>query len=151
MTVLKRHLNTTAQALVIAILATSCASIESTHGYVPEPDLVERVRPGVHDKDSISQLLGTPTTSAGYKQEAWYYIAKRSERLAFFEEEVVEQQVLAVYFDDRGIVERIQSFDLEDAEQVALVERETLTRGKELTFMQQLFGNIGRFTNDTSQ
>jgi outer membrane protein assembly factor BamE (lipoprotein component of BamABCDE complex) len=134
-----------------ALVLASCSAIESTHGYVPEQDLVERVRPGVHDKDSIAQLLGTPTASTTYGHEAWFYIAKKSERLAFFEEETIEQQVLAVYFDDKGIVENIKSYDLKDAEQIALVERETTTRGKELTIMQQLFGNIGRFTNEGTQ
>lgn len=140
-----------APLVAVSLVCASCSSIEQSHGYMPEPELVEKVQPGVHDKDSIAILLGTPTTVTNFRSESWYYIAKRSERLAFFEEETVEQKILAIHFNDKGIVEEVKTYSLDDAEQIALVERETATRGKELTVMQQLFGNIGRFTNEGSK
>lgn len=132
----------------ILVLIAACSSIERSHGYMPDQELIAKVRPGVTDKDSVAALLGTPTTITKYRDESWYYIANRSERFAFFEEQTVEQKVLAVRFNDKGIVEDMKTYSLDDGEKIALVDRETATRGKELTVMQQLFGNIGRFTNE---
>ena len=134
--------------LGILMLMAACSSIERSHGYVPDQELIAKVRPGVTDKDSVATLLGTPTTITKFRDESWYYIANRSERFAFFKEKTVEQNVLAVRFNDQGIVQDVKSYSLDDGEKIALVDRETATRGKELTVMQQLFGNIGRFTNE---
>ena len=134
-------------ALIAAALLASCSPMRSSNGYVPDAELVQKVRPGVHDKESIAELLGSPTSIAQFEPEVWYYVKRESERLAFFEENVTEQKVVAVKVNEAGIVSDIQQYGLEDGREIELVERVTPTRGKELTFLEQLFGNIGRFSN----
>lgn len=131
----------------MAMFTAACSPMKSSNGYIPDKELVEKVRPGVHDRDSIAELLGSPTSVAQFKPEVWYYVKREAEQLAFLPEKVTMQSVVAVKFDEAGIVTDVHHYDLEDGKDIELVDRVTPTRGKELTFLGQLFGNIGRFSN----
>jgi outer membrane protein assembly factor BamE (lipoprotein component of BamABCDE complex) len=133
---------------VAGVAFSACTPIKESHGYTPDQEVVEKVKPGVHDRNSVKRILGAPTSIANFKDESWFYIAKKTERLAFFAEEVTDQQVVAVFFDDKGIVREVKRYTLEDAKAIDPVSRETATRGKEMTVMEQLFSNLGRFTKD---
>lgn len=137
-------------ALVVAGLA-GCAPQVDTRGNLPDPDTVLEVQPGVHDRDQVASILGTPSTVATFEDDTWYYISRRTEKIAFFEPEVVDQQVLVVKFGQDGLVADMALYGLEDGQIIEPVERTTPTSGRELTILQQLFGNIGRFNTEEQQ
>ena len=132
---------------ICAILLAACAKIENLHGHVPDKATVAKVRPGVHDRRSVHALLGSPATIAGFKRPVWIYMTQRSERIAFLEEIITERRVLAVEFDKRGIVKKIQEFSLKDGRTIEFSKDKTITRGNELGVIEQLFGNFGRFNS----
>ena len=72
-------------------------------------------------------------------------MSERTERTAFFEPELLERKIVALVFDDRGVVEDIVTYTENDKQEVELVSRVTPTAGNELSIIQQLFGNVGRF------
>jgi len=96
-------------------------------------------------------MLGSPSTTSTFQQwgVTWYYISKETEAVAFLAPETIDQQVLAISFDKENKVSQIKRYGLKDGKEVAFVGRETPTKGKELTFLEQLFGNFGKF-NDSS-
>ena len=100
----------------------------------------------MHDRDSVTSLFGSPTSIANFNGETWLYVKQESERIAFFDEEFLEQAVLAVHFDKAGLVQNIQRYALADRKVVVPVKRISPTRGTEMTVLEQLFGNIGRFS-----
>jgi outer membrane protein assembly factor BamE (lipoprotein component of BamABCDE complex) len=104
------------------------------------------LEPGVQNKDQVAQLLGTPSTIGTFDDKTWYYISKRTETVAFFSPSVLDQQVLVIKFDDNNVVKNVDLYGLDDAQEVAMESRETPTFGQKLSIIQQLFGNIGRFT-----
>ena len=128
------------------LLAAGCATQRTQNGYVIDEYTVDQLRPGVTDRDSVATLLGTPSTAATFGDaNTWYYVSRHSEQFAFMKPEVKEQQVVAVHFNDVGIVESVQRYTLEDGKPIEPVERITPTRGREMTVLEQLFGNLGRF------
>lgn len=133
-------------ALFAALLAApACAPVVSHRGYVPNEDLLSQIRVGVDNKDSVLTTFGSPSTVASVDGSAWYYISYTTEQLAFYPEEPVDREIVAVYFDDNGTVTQLGHYGLEDGKVVNFIDRETPTRGKQLTFLQQMFGNLGRF------
>ena len=82
---------------------------------------------------------------ATFDQDTWYYITQKTQNFAFFKPEIIDQQVLVVNFDDRDMVSGVNHYTIEDGLIVDPVSRKTPTVGKELTILQQLFGNVGRF------
>ena len=147
----QRHSFRSRLRLPLAALAMAavlgCSPMQSSHGYIPDDALVAKLRPGVHDRDSVTSLFGSPTSIANFNGETWLYVKQESEHIAFFDEKILEQDVLAVHFNKAGVVSEIQRYAMADGKALVLVERKTPTRGKEMTVLEQLFGNIGRFSS----
>ena len=94
---------------------------------------------------SSAILNGTPSAVSTFDNEAWYYVGSRTSRFAFLEPEILERTVLVIRFDKDGIVRQVERLSKEDGRDVQVVERKTPTRGRELTILEQLIGNVGRF------
>lgn len=134
--------------LTAGLLGAGCAPIQNVRGYVIDDARIAGIESGVDDKGSILDRLGSPSNVSTFDTDTWYYVSRKTERLAFFEEKVLDQRVVAIRFDDSGVVAGIERYEAEDARPVAISERVTPTRGKQLSLMQQLFGNLGRFNQD---
>ena len=128
--------------LLMAGLA-ACAPIRDVRGYIPDDEKLGEVKVGQDTRESVQSKLGTPSSTAAFGDPTWYYISTEQERYAFFEADVTKRQILAVEFNDDGKVADVRKYGIEDGQIVALVDRETPTRGKEMSLLQQLFGNMG--------
>lgn len=135
-------------ALAAALALAACSPRTANRGNAVDPLSLAEVQPGVHDRDAVERLLGSPSSVAAFDSDVWYYISKRTESIAFFTPEILEQQVVAVQFDQAGLVEEVRQFTYEDGQEVELVDRETPTRGKELTIVRQLLGTLGVLGRD---
>ncbi len=130
---------------VMIVTASACAPNVATRGNLPDPDKLAEIRPGEASRDDVVDLLGSPSSAATFGEEIWYYIAARVETVAFNEPEVIDQQVVAIKFGEDGLVTAIDTYGMDDARAVEIVERVTPTSGQEITILQQLLGNVGRF------
>jgi outer membrane protein assembly factor BamE (lipoprotein component of BamABCDE complex) len=132
-------------ALAFAAL-NACTPEKDVHGVLPDKELVAEIKPGQTRQEDVTRILGTPSATATFDKETWYYIGERTETVAFFKPSVLEHKVIVVRFDKQGTVEDVQQVDAKkDGKDVTPVARETPTKGKELTVLQQLIGNVGRF------
>lgn len=129
-------------------LLAGCPKRLDVQGWIPEESVIAEVRPHVDNKDSVSQLLGTPSVIATFDENTWYYISKRVETFAFMAPETTDELVLEVRFDKNDLVDSMKRYTLADARDVPLVSRETPARGKELGFFEQIFGSLGRFSSE---
>ena len=48
-------------------------------------------------------------------------------------------------FNDQGVLQDVKQLNQDDSVPVSIVARQTPSPGTEASFLQQLFGNIGRF------
>jgi outer membrane protein assembly factor BamE (lipoprotein component of BamABCDE complex) len=127
------------------VMLAACVPTQDTRGYMPDEDVVAQVKPGATTKDKVYDLFGSPSSMGTFDQNVWYYIEKKTEQTAFYEPKVLDQRVLAVEFDRAGMVTAVKRWGVKDGKLVEPVARITETRGKELGFIEQMFGNIGRF------
>jgi len=126
----------------------ACERALQVHGNMPDPEVIAEIQPGVDDRNGVTDKLGSPSTVSTFLDNKWYYIGQKTEQFAFLAPDVLERSILVVSFDDDGVVNDTVLYTLEDGQIVEAVERETPTEGRELTIMQQLFGNIGRFPTE---
>ncbi len=131
---------------ILALGLGACAQDIRVRGNILDSEAVSKINPGVHSRIDIQSLLGSPSTVSTFQDSKWYYIGQKTTQFAFFEPEVLERKVLVISFDDSGYVTETKTYGLEDGKVIDLVERETPTEGKELSIIQQLIGNLGRFT-----
>jgi outer membrane protein assembly factor BamE (lipoprotein component of BamABCDE complex) len=124
-----------------ALLLLGCTTVVNNRGYLPDPEAERAIGVGKDTKTSVQQRLGFPSTEATFVAagDAWYYITSIEKQVAFFDPTVQSRAVLAIYFDKDGKVTDLKHYSLRDGHIVAFESRETPTKGRELTFLQQLF------------
>jgi outer membrane protein assembly factor BamE (lipoprotein component of BamABCDE complex) len=132
------------QFCAILCLLSACGATEKTRGNFLFEEDIRMIQPAISTKNDVLRVLGTPTTQAVFDQNTWYYVGLKTEKESFFDEKVVERQVFKLTFDDLGIVQTIAEVESE-AVDVPLTSRVTPTSGNEVTFLQQMLGNIGKF------
>lgn len=133
------------RVLVLLSALTACAPVISARGQQPDPEALASIEPGIASRRDVENALGTPSTQGVFRENVWYYMSERTERSAFFRPELIERKVVAVVFDPVGLVEDIVTYTENDKQEVELVARVTPTAGNELSIIEQLFGNVGRF------
>lgn len=134
-----------AAGLSIVLAVSACSPTIENRGYVPDAEALERVKPGGQTRGDVAELLGTPSAVTPFSDDTWIYIQRKTSTLAFFEPRVLEQNVVVVDFDGGGLVREVRRYTLEDGKIIDPVTRKTPAPGKELSFLEQLVGNVGRF------
>lgn len=129
-----------------------CVAVRSNHGYAlerGEEGLDAKV--GLDTKESVLARYGEPSMIGTFDQNAWYYMTSFDTARAFFRPKTQRREIIAFHFDDEGVVSEVGQYDLEDGLDVGMISRVTPTRGKELTFWEQLLGNVGQLPAATGQ
>jgi len=132
--------------VVAALGVSACEERINVRGNIPHPADIAKIKKGFHKKSDIENMLGTPSTVATFKEETWYYIGGRVKTQSFFKPEFLDRKIFVVNFNSAGVVESFEAKDAPNNKNFKLVERETPTKGKDLTVIQQLIGNVGRFS-----
>lgn len=127
--------------------ATACEPVVDLRGNLPAPERLAEIKPGRFTKSDIQALLGTPASTAVFGDERWYYISSKIETVAFFKPEELERQVVIIDFDRTGTVTDIRKLTLQDGKDVSMVTRETPSAGRDMSVIEQLLGNVGKFNS----
>jgi outer membrane protein assembly factor BamE (lipoprotein component of BamABCDE complex) len=127
-----------AVALLCAALG-GCTGEQFQKGYILPPNALEQIPIGA-SQDQVLIVMGTPSTVATLNGEVFYYISQRSERkVAFMNQQVVDQRVIAIYFDKNRQVQRLANYGLQDGKIFDFISRTTPTSGQELSYLTPLF------------
>ena len=134
-----------------AILALiGCTAIENKRGYVPDQEKLASVVVGADTRATVAQKLGNPSVAGTFSNDTWYYISSHDVQTAFFAPHPIDRNILAVEFNNFGLVAAMKRYGMQDGRVVDYVSRETPTRGRDLSLLQQIFnavpGNIGQQT-----
>jgi outer membrane protein assembly factor BamE (lipoprotein component of BamABCDE complex) len=130
-----------------ALALVGCSSFGETlqRGYVLPEGALEQIPVGA-SQEQVLIVLGTPSTVATVNGEAFYYISQKTQReAAFMPHEIVDQRVVAVYFDKDRRVVRLANYGLKDGKVFDFVSNSTPTGGEELSYVRKVFKNMKLF------
>ncbi len=131
----------------LSLLAMAgCTASYRNHGYAPNEDELAELVVGVDTRDTVEEVVGTPTTAGVLSDRAYYYVQSRVRHFAYQRPKVIERQVLAISFDDASVISNIERFTLEDGQVVPLSRRVTSSGITDKSFLRQLMGNLGQFS-----
>jgi outer membrane protein assembly factor BamE (lipoprotein component of BamABCDE complex) len=141
------HSRTLRRLMLGAALAAlaSCTNPVDQHGNLPEADKLSQIKPGTTDKATVTQLLGSPSSVEAFDGNTWLYISQKKRPIALRPPELLDQEVVAIQFDDNGVVRDVAHRTLADREAVVPNPNATPAPGREFTFLEQLVGNFGKF------
>ena len=134
--------------LALCFSVTACSWImppPQTRGNKVDPDQLKELVPGTSTKTDVTSLIGSPTQKATFDENSWLYITETTRPRVGRTLGVLDQGVVVLTFDDRGVLSGVKKVTQADAIPVAVASRTTPSPGTEASFMQQLVGNIGRF------
>lgn len=133
-------------AVLTSLALAGCIGETLHRGYIPSELALEQVQVGA-SRDQVLITLGTPSTTAEFGGEVFYYISQTAKRpVAFLNARVTDQRVLAIYFDENQQVTRVADYGLQDGQVFDFVSRTTPTGGSDFSFISQLLSATGRMS-----
>lgn len=129
---------------VAALALSACASIKDQRGYLVDDVLLSSVQPGIDNQLSVERMLGRPSFIGQFGRKDWYYISTRTRQSAFGTPRAHDQLLVRISFDDKGNVAGIERSGMEKVARISPDGDKTPTLGRERTFLEDLFGNIGQ-------
>ena len=131
-----------------ALLLSACNPTLRNHGYIPTEEKPQDVKADTDTKASVLSRLGNPSVKSTFDENTWYYLTSVRQRLAYLRPLTEERSITAISFNGDGQVTRVAEYGLENGQYVNYSDRETPTRGRELSVLEQIFGTIGRIPTD---
>ena len=133
-----------ATVLGLGMLASGCSSIIGHKGYLADEVILQSVQPGIDNRESVQRALGQPSFMSQFGDPVWYYVSSTTTQRPFTTPRISAHTVLAVRFDAAGNVVEADRSGLEQVARINPENEETPTLGKDRSFLEDLFGNIGQ-------
>ena len=136
-------------ALLIAlglttITLSACSPTITQRGNLVQDYQLAEVVPNQSTRTDVLRAMGSPTTKAPFNDDIWYYIGQKTAKKGILDPEVREERVVAVLFNADGTVAQAGDIERERIE-IPFSREKTPTHGNEITALQQLLGNLGKF------
>lgn len=132
-----------ALSLVAAAVLSACTEQIRNHGYLPSEEDLSNVIVGIDTRDTVADAIGSPTTAGVLSNGTFYYVGDTVRHYAHQKPKIIEREIVAITFDQDGVVSNIVRYGLEDGKVVPLVKRVTKSSDGDISFLRKLFGNIG--------
>jgi outer membrane protein assembly factor BamE (lipoprotein component of BamABCDE complex) len=129
--------------IAAAVSLAGCAGVLAHKGAVVDPQLASAIQPGIDNKASVEKLLGRPSFTGQFSPNDWYYLARDTKQVAFRNPRVTRQNTWLVRFDAAGNVASVSRSGKELIAGLNPSDRKTPTLGRQRSFFDEIFGNIG--------
>ena len=131
-------------SLICCFAISACSPVISKHGFVTYDENPVTASVGTDTKTSLLSKYGNPSQTGTFDDQVWYYMTATQKQKAFYKPKTTERLVVAISFDDGDKVSEVRNYTLADGRVINYDKHKTPTRGREVTFLEQLFGSIGR-------
>jgi len=132
-------------ALSATVLTVGCAPVVGQNGFQAIDARPTDIVAGTDTRQTVLTKLGSPSTTSTFESDTvWYYMSQVTEKYTYNRPQVTQRNITQITFNDAGQVAEVHTLGLEDGERVSMNDRETPTRGRSLTILEQLLGNVAR-------
>lgn len=125
------------------LLVSGCTTVKDHRGYIIDQSLVESIQPGIDNRASVERTLGRPTFESQFGEPMWYYVSQDTRQTSFQNARTKEQTVLRLRFDNAGNLVGVDRTGMETVAHINPNGHKTPTMGRDRSFLEDLFGNIG--------
>ena len=122
-----------------------CSSTVTKHGHLFQENDLQQVQPGM-SQEQVKLTLGTPTqTATAGNANAFYYMSSTKKQTSFMAPTETDRQVVAVYFNKVGTVDRVANYGMKDGKVFDTISRTTASANQnDDGILKQLFRNLGQ-------
>jgi outer membrane protein assembly factor BamE (lipoprotein component of BamABCDE complex) len=137
-------LSLTGLAAVLGAGLSGCAPTIVSNGFQAVDVKPIDIKAGVDSRSSVLSKLGSPSTAAAFDPNVWYYISQTTEKYTYYKPKLLKRDIVVITFDKDDKVVSVKALQLKDGYQIAYAGNETPTRGREVNWLEQILGTIGR-------
>ncbi|HTK35952.1 MAG TPA: outer membrane protein assembly factor BamE [Caulobacteraceae bacterium] len=129
---------------LVGLSMAACAPTVAYNGFQAREDKPQDVKVGEDTKSTVTARLGSPSTTSSFEPNTWYYISQSTTKVAYQNPKLISRDVVEIKFGPDEKVTEVKHLGLKNGYELAYNKNETPTRGRELSVLEQLLGNIGR-------
>ena len=136
-------------ALLLLLALPACSVVDTPQtfrGNKVDADQLKELVVGTSTKTDVSSLIGSPTARATFDDNRWIYISETTQVRIGRTPGVRAQNVTVLTFDEGGVLRGVKQLGQDDSRPVSVVSRATPSPGSDASFLQQLLGNVGKFS-----
>ena len=146
---LRRSLRSKAPKLVIALLGTAllaCAPVVDNRGYVFDEGLVTKLQKNSMTMEHATGMLGSPHALL-YKWRGAVLYSQRDFTESYRAPIETDRKVMALYFNADKVLQDCGLWFARRADSANCAAHNAIA-GARIVFIEQIFGNLGRFDGD---
>ncbi len=131
--------------LVLAgLMLAGCAETITKHGQQFRDTDLQQVNTGM-SQEQVKLTLGSPTTTSAIGgSTTYYYVSSTEAEKVFLSPRETDRQVVAIYFNQAGMVQQVANYGLKDGKVFDFIKRTTPAPGaKDEGILKALFRNLG--------
>ena len=97
----------------------------------------------IKTNQDMIDLIGYPSFVDPIENKFYYFTEKKNTK-NFFNQKVIERQLIVFKFDKNDNIEILEEFNLDDENQIKLIEETTPNKIIKRGLMEKIFGGVGK-------
>ena len=123
----------------------SCQPRITKHGNFFNPKNIQLIKKTKLSKSEVVEIFGQPTLKSTFSDNVWYYITLVQHEKAYFEVKNLENNILAITFDENQLVKKYKIFTEDDTSEINIsYPKEAYNQNSEITLIQEFFSIFTR-------
>ena len=116
--------------LILFIFLVNCSTQKVTriHGNLSLKNNENFILVNKSNKNDVIKVLGEPSTKSNFDKNVWFYIEQKKQNKSIIKlgkQYIEENNVLTIYFDNKGIVSKKKFLNKNDLKQIEFAKKET--------------------------
>ncbi len=145
MRTISKKINLSIAIIALALSTTACVKNTAWHGYKFDEENIAKIKPKLTTEQQVIELMGSPTLKSQYGQPTFFYMGNELESIAFLSPKVKNYRVLEIKFA-HGKVQEIHNYQDSDLRNLKIISERVRIQGNEVGAVEQILGNVGRFS-----
>ena len=123
----------------------SCQPRITKHGNFFNPKNIQLIKKNKLSKSEVVEIFGQSTLKSTFSDNVWYYITLVQYEKAYFEVKNLENNILAITFDENQLVKKYKIFTEDDTSEINIsFPKEAYNQNSEVTLIQEFFSIFTR-------
>ena len=127
------------------IILFSCQPRITKHGNFFNPKNIQLIKKTKLSKSEVVEVFGEPTLKSTFSDDVWYYITLVQHEKAYFEIKNLENNILAITFDENQLVKKYKVLTEDDSSEINIsYPNEAYNENREVSIIQEFLSIFSR-------
>ena len=135
----------------IFLIISNCSFnlVDDHHGVYFLEKKMKKIQLNSTNKNDLVKIFGEPSTKSTFDNDVWIYIERKITNTHFLgRRELIVNNVLVLEIDERGLLAKIDFYDIEDMNKLSLDPDNTQISYKKKSFVYDFLASMRQKIND---